>query len=112
MRVEHQLYDSLINEFSEVISGNFARMTLLVVLTIVLLRVTLSVHCSPIDSPVGLHGLYSCLLGSENTDGSKEDRTVFRHVGLCQKHPFKGRNGCLLQRLHPQHARNHSVCWY
>lgn len=82
-----------------------------VVLTVVLLRPILSVHCSA-GSPVGLHAVFSCLLGSENTDGSKEDRTILGHVGLCQKHPCKGRNGCLLQRLHPQHVGNHSICWH
>lgn len=112
MWVVYQHYNSLINEFSEVILGNTARMTLVVVLTVMLLRMTLSICFSPIDSPVGLHGIYSCLLGSENTDGPKKDRTIFRHVGLCQKHPFEGRNGCLLQGLHPQHARNHSIRWY
>lgn len=112
MWVEHKIYDSLINEFSEMISGNIACMILAVVLTVMLIRVMLSLHFSHIDSSGGIHGVYSCFLGSENTDGSKKDRAIFRHVGLCQKHPFEGRNCRVLQRLHPQHAGHHSVCWY
>lgn len=113
MWVEHEIYDSLINEFSEMISGNIPCMTLAVVLTITLIRVILSViRFSHINSSGALPGIYSCFLGSENTDGSEEDRAIFRHVGLCQKHTFKGRNGRILQRLHPQHAGHHSICWY